>query len=123
MFEAEKPAIRGERDAVEVLAEVLDRWGAATCEHDLLGRDPPHVTGGFRYVRRHGTTGAYRGRYGKRALAPLARSLRRGAHESFVYFNNDLGGHALLDALDLLELVGEGRREALSEATRAALGE
>ena len=27
MFEAEKPAIRGERDAVEVLADVLDRWG------------------------------------------------------------------------------------------------
>ena len=29
MFEAEKPAIRGERDAVEVLAEVLDAWGVA----------------------------------------------------------------------------------------------
>lgn len=27
MFAAEKPAIRGERDAVEVLAEVLDRYG------------------------------------------------------------------------------------------------
>lgn len=27
MFEAEKPAIRGERDAVEVLAEVLERYG------------------------------------------------------------------------------------------------
>ncbi|GAA1951880.1 hypothetical protein GCM10009798_08920 [Nocardioides panacihumi] len=29
MFEAEKPAIRGERDAVEVLAEVLDSHGVA----------------------------------------------------------------------------------------------
>jgi putative hydrolase of the HAD superfamily len=27
MFEAEKPAVRGERDAVEVLAEVLETWG------------------------------------------------------------------------------------------------
>lgn len=27
MFEAEKPAIRGERDAVEILAEFLERYG------------------------------------------------------------------------------------------------
>jgi putative hydrolase of the HAD superfamily len=29
MFAAEKPAIRGERDAVEILAEVLSGWGVS----------------------------------------------------------------------------------------------
>jgi len=49
------------------------------------------------------------GRYGARALEPvsedLARSARRG--EAFVYFNNDVGGHAILDARALRSLLRE----------------
>ncbi len=97
---------------VEETCDVLDRHGAAFCEHDDVKRDPPRLTGGFRYVRFHGTTGKYSGRYGPAALRPRAEdylaSAARGV-DVFVYFNNDLGGHAVMDALDLLALVGEER--------------
>lgn len=106
-FEFRDPAWYGEETCA-----VLDRHRAAFCEHDLVDRAPPRLTGGFRYVRFHGTTGKYAGRYGAEALAPHARdyldSAARG-EDVFVYFNNDLGGHAVRDALDLLALVGEER--------------
>jgi uncharacterized protein YecE (DUF72 family) len=96
----------------EETCAVLDRRGAAFCEHDNVKKDPPRLTGAFRYVRFHGTTGRYSGRYGAAALRPFAESYldsaARGVHV-FVYFNNDLGGHAVHDALDLLALVGEER--------------
>ena len=91
---------------------MLDRHGAAFCEHDNVKRPPPRLTGAFRYVRFHGTTGRYSGRYGASALRPFAESYLASAARGvpvFVYFNNDLGGHAVRDALDLLALVGEER--------------
>jgi uncharacterized protein YecE (DUF72 family) len=103
------------RDAAwytEETCGVLDRHGAAFCEHDKLDARPPRLTGGFRYVRFHGTAGKYAGRYGAAALRPFAQgclaSAARGT-DVFVYFNNDVGGHAVRDALDLLALVGEER--------------
>lgn len=92
--------------------DVLDRHGAAFCEHDAVPRAPPRATGGFRYVRFHGATGRYSGRYGGEALRPFAESYLDTAargRDVFVYFNNDVGGHAVRDALDLLALVGEER--------------
>ncbi len=89
---------------------LLDRHGVAFCEHDHLARRPPFFTGGFRYLRFHGRTGRYEGRYGRRALAPHAESLvewTEGGRHAFVYFNNDLQGHALRDALDLSALVSQ----------------
>ena len=115
---------RGIRNAVEFrdpswysreVCDVLDAHGAAFCEHDLLPLRPPRLTGGFRYLRFHGATGKYSGRYGKAALGAVARDLqatgRRGL-DAFVYFNNDLGGHAVKDALELLELTGDERPAA-----------
>jgi uncharacterized protein YecE (DUF72 family) len=102
----------------EEICDVLDRHGAAFCEHDNVKREPPRLTGGFRYVRFHGTTGRYSGRYGAAALRPRAEDyLASAAHgvDVFVYFNNDVGGHAVRDALDLLALVGE-ERPALAAA-------
>ncbi len=91
---------------------MLERHRAAFCEHDRLEAPPPRHTGGFRYVRFHGITGQYHGRYGPAALRPWAEDLlgwaRRG-RDAFVYFNNDLGGAAVHDALDLLGLVGQER--------------
>ncbi len=91
---------------------LLERHRAAFCEHDRVEVQPPRHTGGFRYVRFHGTTGRYHGRYGPAALRPWAEDLLgwtgRG-RDAFVYFNNDLGGAAVHDALDLLALVGEER--------------
>jgi uncharacterized protein YecE (DUF72 family) len=72
-----------------------------------VDREPPAHTGGFRYLRFHGATGKYRGRYGKRGLWRVARSLKDYGGDSFTYFNNDIGGHAITDALDLLELLDQ----------------
>ncbi|RKG78146.1 DUF72 domain-containing protein [Corallococcus exercitus] len=93
----------------EVLA-VLEAYGAAVCEHDLVDVPVPHPTGGFRYLRFHGTSGRYEGRYGRRALRRVAEDLnawRDSGRTAWVFFNNDLQGHALLDAFDLAELLGE----------------
>jgi uncharacterized protein YecE (DUF72 family) len=124
------------RDAAwyhEEVLEVLDRRGAAVCEHDLVPVPPPRVTGGFRYVRFHGSASdsRYAGRYGREALWPVACNLdawRRKGRTAWVYFNNDLHGHALLDAFDLAELLGhvrvhpppDMRRPPETEASRTA---
>ena len=115
----EKLPRRGLRHAVEFrsanwytdeICSVLDDYGAAFCEHDLVDRRPPRLTGGFRYLRFHGATGKYRGRYGKRALRSCADDLLRRGGDAYVYFNNDHFAHAIRDALDLSELLGEPRR-------------
>jgi len=105
------------RDAAwyaDAICDVLDAHGAAFCEHDAVARPPPRHTGGFRYLRFHGTTGRYSGRYGAAALRPVAADLldfaRRG--DAWVFFNNDLGGHAVRDAAELLSLLGEPNRGA-----------
>jgi|SRR5579883_426853 len=87
----------------EPVCRLLDGHGAALCEHDLLP-PPPRPTGGWRYLRFHGATGKYEGRYGPRALRPVARDLKRwaaGGRDAYVYFNNDRGGAAIKDALAL----------------------
>lgn len=90
------------------ISDVLDRHGAAFCEHDLVDARPPRVTGGFRYLRFHGRTGKYAGRYGAEALAEVARDLERwrGGGDAYVYFNNDVHGHAVLDAAALSRALG-----------------
>lgn len=91
------------------VCDVLDRHGVAFCEHDLVDRSPPRQTGGFRYLRFHGKTGKYSGRYGRATLRrhaeDLASSRARG-EDAWVFFNNDTHGHALYDAVDLGELLG-----------------
>jgi uncharacterized protein YecE (DUF72 family) len=96
------------------ICEVLDSHGAAFCEHDLVDRSPPRLTGRFRYLRFHGATGKYQGRYAEDGLAPFARDLLGSRREAWVYFNNDVGGHAILDARALLRLTGH--REAGASA-------
>lgn len=92
------------------VCDLLDRHRVAFCEHDLLPSLPPRHTGGFRYLRFHGATARYLGRYGRRALARHARDLAEWAAQggkAYAYFNNDAMGHAVRDALDLVELIEE----------------
>jgi uncharacterized protein YecE (DUF72 family) len=92
---------------VDEVCDVLDAHGVAFCEHDLCSRPPPRLTGGFRYLRFHGATGKYQGRYGRRGLWRVAKDLKAEKRHAWVYFNNDLQGHALMDALDLSSLLGD----------------
>jgi len=101
---------RSEAWYVDEICDVLDAHRAAFCEHDLVAARPPRFTGGLRYLRFHGATGKYQGRYGRSALRRVAKDLepwRAQGHDAFAYFNNDAHGHAVFDALELLDLLGE----------------
>lgn len=103
---------RDERWYSEDVCRVLDRHGAAFCEHDHLLLPPPRLTGGFRYVRFHGAT-ARDGRYGRGGLRGAAAELARwrdAGGDAYVYFNNDVGGHAITDALALTRLLHQTTR-------------
>jgi uncharacterized protein YecE (DUF72 family) len=104
----------------EDVCDVLDAHRAAFCEHDLVARAPPRTTGAWRYLRFHGATGKYQGRYGREGLVAAARDLLAARRrEAWVYFNNDTGGHAISDARDLLALV-EGGGRAVSASAEAS---
>ncbi len=105
---------RGEGWYAAETCALLDGHGVAFCEHDLVARRPPRLTGGFRYLRFHGTTAPYSGRYGRAALGTVAEDLRRWRRrgDAFAYFNNDLGGCAVRDALDLGALLAAGVSDA-----------
>ena len=99
------------RDAswhVRDVCRVLERHGAALCEHDLLPPSPVRPDVPFRYLRFHGTGGRYAGRYGSDGLRAWARTLegeREDGRDAYVYFNNDGGAAAVQDARDLLQLL------------------
>lgn len=91
---------------------ILERHGAALCEHDLLARPAYRPDAPFRYLRFHGRGARYAGRYGREGLEPWARDLaswRDDGRDAYVYFNNDGGGAAVKDALDLVALLAPGR--------------
>lgn len=66
------------------------------------------VTADFVYVRFHGSS--YHGEYTAPLLKPWTKFLAENAAEGrggYVYFNNDAGGHAPVDAERLVGLLGE----------------
>ena len=88
---------------------LLDRHGAALCiqDHGLCTNTEPN-DGPFVYVRRHGPTGSYAGCYPDEHLQQDARRIGYWLAEGrdvYAYFNNDIEGHAVRNALRLLELV------------------
>ena len=96
--------------------DFLARAKLAFCIHDAPGVDcPDWVTAKAAYYRFHGSTGskAYSGNYSEKALQKAARAIAAKAaagHDVYAYFNNDLHGHAIANALRLKELTGADRR-------------
>ena len=92
----------------EVLA-LLDRHGAGFCAHDLPGfATPRRACGRIGYVRFHGGVGKYWGRYPDGVLAGWAEWIVAEAstgRDVWAYFNNDVGGDAIHDALTLRAMV------------------
>ena len=91
------------------IGDLLEQHNVARCLHDMPGSaTTPRPLGPFAYVRFHGATAKYRGGYSPQRLTAWADRLTRWAAEgvpSYVYFNNDIGGHAVQDAARLRELV------------------
>jgi uncharacterized protein YecE (DUF72 family) len=88
---------------------ILERAGLALCLHDMPGSaSPREPIGPFAYVRFHGSGARYAGRYPSQALAAWADRLAdwsAAGRACYVYFNNDIGGHAFRDASRLREMV------------------
>lgn len=90
---------------------VLERHSAALCIHDILPHHPRVLTADWTYVRFHGFTARsrYGGNYTDGQLGAWAGQIRKWLRDGvdvYAYFNNDLGGHAVRNALKLRELLG-----------------
>jgi uncharacterized protein YecE (DUF72 family) len=87
-----------------VVYELLGQRGVALCI-PVGGRVQPELvtTARFTYVRMHAGAGSGGGFTLEqlRLWAGRLRGLRRAGIEAYVYFNNDRGGHAPRDALEL----------------------
>jgi uncharacterized protein YecE (DUF72 family) len=90
---------------------VLKKHNVAFCIHDLGGKQTPQeITADFTYLRFHGPGAAtYSGSYSPQVLKAWAKRIKDWQSELktiYVYFNNDIGGHAITNALSLRQLLG-----------------
>lgn len=95
---------------VSSVYDLLRQYNAAVCIYDFASRPTPlEITADFTYVRFHGPGEAkYAGSYPERALQGWARTIEDWLRELsavYVYFNNDIGGHAVRNARRLRELL------------------
>ncbi len=94
----------------DAVREALEAGRVGFCVHDMPGLAcPKWVTSRVVYLRFHGPEAQrYAGRYGRRRLAARAAWVREHAkgRDVYAYFNNDIGGDAAHDALDLREMLG-----------------
>lgn len=106
----------------EPVFERLAAHNVALCIHDIIPDHPCRVTADFTYLRFHGRR--YHGSYTPRALAAQARRIREfldSGLDVYAYFNNDIGGHAVRNALDLRRYVeGEAKRRAVLKESHVA---
>lgn len=95
------------------ILEILEGENAALCVHDMGPVPPPKAaTGSFIYLRLHGPGGRYRGSYTDEHLEDWAawlRSMKQKGKGAFVYFNNDVEGHAVANARRLGEILERGK--------------
>lgn len=88
------------------LYELLRKYNAALVIHDMIPDHPREVTADWTYLRFHGKN--YSGSYSEAQLGKIAddiREHRENKRDVFAYFNNDLGGHAVRNALTLKEML------------------
>jgi len=94
----------------EKIKKLIKDEGHTICISDFHRFETPFIPGmDFYYIRRHGPkrAGLYAGRYTEDELkkdAELIKGIKK--KKIFMYFNNDVAGHALKNALQLIELVG-----------------
>jgi uncharacterized protein YecE (DUF72 family) len=93
----------------DVLARLREH-GVGFCIEDMrYARSPLAVTAGFAYIRFHGTSARYSGSYTERQLAEWAKKiadLAAGVKTVYIYFNNDVQGHAVENARTLRRMLG-----------------
>jgi len=88
--------------------EFLKSRNIIFCWHDYGSLKVPHmITANSLYIRMHGPSGRYAGSYTDDSLKELAKEIQESAvnRDVYVYFNNDIGGHAIENAKRLFEFV------------------
>ncbi|MFN4181957.1 MAG: DUF72 domain-containing protein [bacterium] len=85
--------------------EMLNRYGMGFVSfHHPYMNTPKEATGKIVYLRFHGSLGLYYGRYSREELrdwAKWAKKKAKGKEAIFVYFNNDVNGDAVFDAIEM----------------------
>jgi uncharacterized protein YecE (DUF72 family) len=101
------------RDPTWFVPEVYDllaEHDAALCIHDFRGHESPKmVVTGWVYIRLHGPEVGYQGRYTTQQLADWAGAISACARQGldiYCYFNNDMAGYAVSEALELQAMLG-----------------
>ena len=87
----------------ENVYDVLRKHQVALVIHDLLPDHPVILTTDWVYLRYHGAAGEA-GKYSRDYLhrqAEAIRAFQQSGHTVYAYFNNDIGGFAVSNALDL----------------------
>ena len=102
---------RDESWLIPEVFELLRQHKVALCIHDLSDlKTPDEITADFTYVRFHGPGLAkYTGSYSHEELQRWSRQIkswRRSLSAIYVYFNNDVGGWAVKNAIELKGLLG-----------------
>ena len=99
---------------VEDTYNLLDRYDASFCVHDMLGSASERIAvGRIAYLRFHGSEGKYWGRYSDGDLLSWGDWILDQAREGtpvWCYFNNDIHGHAVHDALTLKAMIAQAMR-------------
>jgi uncharacterized protein YecE (DUF72 family) len=94
---------------VEETYDLLRKHNAAFCIYELGKVETPIVvTANFSYIRLHGPGQKYRGSYSDEQLQRWADEiLQWDVKDVYVYFDNDIGGHAPHNALTLKRMLSE----------------
>lgn len=92
--------------AEEVLV-LLRRYGAGFCIYHMPEQTTPVVaTAPWAYVRFHGTDRLYGGSYPEEELRGWAERIRDlEVEDTYIYFNNDIHGFAVANAVTLKEML------------------
>lgn len=88
--------------------DILRKHNAALVVHDLIDNHPAPPTADWTYRRYHGAAGKYQGQYTPQKLRAEADRILEdleAGRDVYAYFNNDVGGYAVRDALKLRDFV------------------
>lgn len=91
------------------LYQLMSQRDLGFCIHDMAGLNCPRIfTSRLVYIRLHGASAKYQGKYSPDQLADwselICQYLRQG-RKVFIYFNNDAFGYALENAKELERLI------------------
>jgi len=98
---------------VDEVFDMLRRHNTGFCVFDMPKLKSPRLaTADFAYVRFHGTGERYSGSYPDAVLEYWAENisnLARGLDTVYIYFNNDVSGHAVENAVTLRDYLEKGK--------------